>query len=76
VRHRSLAEERLVHVDLGTGRDVSGAILQFLGQGSLEALGNVFAERSDLADFLEEDDGASGRVAVDSNTYTSAMEQR
>jgi hypothetical protein len=76
VSHRRLAEESLVHVDLGTGRGVAGTILQLLGQGSLKALCNVFAERSDLADFFEKDDGASGRVAVDSDTFMFSSDSR
>lgn len=76
VSHRRLAEECLVHVNLGAGSGVAGTILQLLGQGSLEALCNVFAERSDLADFFEEDDGAVGRVAVDSDTCMFSSDSR
>ena len=69
VRHRGLAEERLVHVDLGAGGVVvAGAIFQLVGGRRREALGNVLAERRDLADFLEKDNGAVGRVTIDPNT--------
>jgi hypothetical protein len=66
VSHRGLAEEDLLHVDLDNISVLVAARLG--GERGRESLGNVFAEGSDLADFLEEDEGRVGRVSVDSNT--------
>lgn len=82
VRHRCLRDEGLVHIKLGAALDVRvvvpvRAVPVKLGwKGSGEAFGDVLAEGSDLADFLEEDDGGFGRVAVDSDTCSSATVRR
>lgn len=72
MRHGGLRDEGFAHVDLGRALHVGVAIdtlaAEFRGEGSGEAFSDVFPERGNLADLLEEDDGGVGRVAVNTDT--------
>lgn len=62
VGHRGLRDKHFRHVNLG-------AIAAGAGQGVGDRLVNVLSQRRDLADFLEENDGRVGCVAVDSDPW-------
>jgi len=71
VRHRSLGDKRLAHVD-----DADVGRLLGVGSGSLvgrligirSVLGDQLAEAGDLADLLEEDGGRVRVVSIDTDT--------
>lgn len=79
MRHRSLRNKSLVHVDFGTSLNVGmivpiGTIpIKFGRQGSRITLRNVFTECSNFTNFFEEDNGGFGSIAVDSDTCLSAL---
>lgn len=71
VGHRSLAEEDLLHVDLDTAAADGRVATGLAWERGCDRLSNVFAQSSDLADLLEEDERRVGRVTVDSDTYNA-----
>ena len=65
VSHGCLAEEDLFHIDPGN-------IAVLCRKRGWETFSDVFAESSDLADFLEKNEWRVWRVSVDSDTCWSA----
>ena len=69
VGHRGLRDKDFAHIDL------LSSIALGAGERVGDALGNVFSQSSDLADLLEENDGGSGRITVDSDTCVRQFKQ-
>lgn len=68
MRHRSLTEEHLCHVDFGEIPIAIGSAVSFCRCGSSDTIGDMLSECSDFSDLLEEDDGRFWSVTIYSDS--------
>jgi hypothetical protein len=71
VGHRGLRKEHLGHVN-GARADLGSTVGGGDG-GSGDSAGNELAESGDLANLLEENVGAVGRVTIDTDTFEGSV---